>query len=421
MLSLLCATLCGSSTGFTTSNSLVRQRPSFSQMPTPVAPLTATRTDSTDQNFSLSRLPLLTHEEETELLRQTVELQRLVRLEEEMALKSPTHQLPIVLVRAQALGYGDELDEYEGAKYDGQKARETLVTRNMGLVHYTVNQIIGKGNDNRLNSLSREDLTQEGAIGLARAIDKWNPAIGGRFSTYAVYWIRASILRCIAERDDVVRVPDHVSRAVREINKAARRLGINMDSEGIMQSASWKDAHTAKLLAEEAGLTDRNFAEAMKVRSRRYTGGYVSFECWMQKGQDLQSDVPMGSTDLGISTIESEQLRSMLSKFLRPKEMEALSYRYGLVRENAASQGQPQNRDYLAEAEEELFGTKPIKKVAAKKEIPVKGKWGEAMSFTEVGKHMQVSAEYGRKLCHAGMVKLKAAAEDGRLEPGLMY
>jgi RNA polymerase nonessential primary-like sigma factor len=420
MLSLLCATLCGSSMGFTTSNSLIRPRPSFSQIPTPVAPLTATRTDA-EQRVAIAQLPRLSPEEEAELLRQTVELQRLVRLEEEMALKSPTFQLPLVSVRAQALGYGDELDEYEDAKCNGQKARETLVTRNMGLVHYTVNQILGKGKDNRLNSLSREDLIQEGAIGLARAVDKWNPAIGGRFSTYAVYWIRAAVLRCIAERDDVVRVPDHVSRAVREINKAARRLGINMDSEGILWSASWKDAHTAKLLAEEAGLTDKNFAEAMKVRSRRYTGGYVSFESWMQKGQDMQSDVPTAANDLGISTIESEQLRSMLSKFLRPKEVEALSYRYGLVRDNAALQGQPQNRDYLAEAEEELFGTKPVKKAAAKKMIPVKGKWGEAMSFTEVGKHMQVSAEYGRKLCHAGLNKLRQAAEEGRLEPGLMY
>lgn len=406
--------------GFTTSNSLIRPRPSFSQIPTPVAPLTATRTDA-EQRVAIAQLPRLSPEEEAELLRQTVELQRLVRLEEEMALKSPTFQLPLVSVRAQALGYGDELDEYEDAKCNGQKARETLVTRNMGLVHYTVNQILGKGKDNRLNSLSREDLIQEGAIGLARAVDKWNPAIGGRFSTYAVYWIRAAVLRCIAERDDVVRVPDHVSRAVREINKAARRLGINMDSEGILWSASWKDAHTAKLLAEEAGLTDKNFAEAMKVRSRRYTGGYVSFESWMQKGQDMQSDVPTAANDLGISTIESEQLRSMLSKFLRPKEVEALSYRYGLVRDNAALQGQPQNRDYLAEAEEELFGTKPVKKAAAKKMIPVKGKWGEAMSFTEVGKHMQVSAEYGRKLCHAGLNKLRQAAEEGRLEPGLMY
>jgi RNA polymerase sigma factor (sigma-70 family) len=276
-------------------------------------------------------------------------------------------------------------------------------------------------------------LVQEGAIGLARAVDKWNPAIGGRFSTYAVYWVRAAVLRCIAERDDVVRVPDHVSRAVREINKAAVRLGINMDyyagGGDVLGSASWKDARTAKRLAEEAGLTDNNFELAMKVRSRRYTGGYVSFESWMQKGQDLQSDIPMAATEQALSNIESEQLRSMLSKFLRPKEMEALSYRYGLVgdNDNSSSQdGLPPKPQCLVEAEEELFGTtkpkKPAKKRAAvKKEIPVKGKWGEAMSFTEVGKHMQVSAEYGRKLCHAGLNKLRKAAQDGLLETGLMY
>ena len=50
-----------------------------------------------------------------------------------------------------------------------------------------------------------------------------------------------------------------------------------------------------------------------------------------------------------------------------------------------------------------------------------KGRWGEAMTFTEVGKRMEVSAEYTRKLCHRALNKLKEAAEDGRLEPALLY
>ena len=66
----------------------------------------------------------------------------------------------------------------------------------------------------------------------------------------------------------------------------------------------------------------------------------------------------------------------------------------------------------------ELFGSV---NATPEKSIPVKGKWGEAMSFKEVGKHMQVSAEYGRKLCHAALKKLQDAAADGRLEPSLMF
>ena len=371
-----------------------------------------------------NRKERLTKEEEEDLLRHAVELRRLNNLENDLAMSSPTKTMPLVSVRAQAAGYGSEIFEYEDAKLQGQLAREALVTRNMGLVHYCVSQILGSngkqgGKNSRLNSLSREDLIQEGAIGLARAVDKWNPAIGGRFSTYAMYWIRASVFRCIAERDDVVRVPDHVSRAIYQINRAAKKLGMDLDDANadIMTSSSWQTATKAKQLAEEAGLTDKQMQQAMKARSRRYSGGYIPFDSWMQQGKDLVNDVPTLMTS-DEDDSQKEHLRSTLSKFLRPKEMEALSWRYGLVSDNEDSSVEsagPKKIDYVAEAEQELFGSVqngPIQ--------PVKGKSGEAMSFPEVAKRMQVSAEYTRRLCHAAVTKLQRAAEEGRLEPTLL-
>jgi RNA polymerase nonessential primary-like sigma factor len=370
---------------------------------------------------SPKHLKRLNAEEEAEFLRQAVESRRLNELEKEWALKSPTKKdLPLLSIRAEAAGYGDDLEAYEEAKYDGQKAREELVTRSMGLVQYCVNNILSGRKNKRMNSLSRDDLVQEGAIGLARAVDRWNPEIGGRFSTYAVYWIRAATLRCIAERDDMLRVPSHVSQAVREINKAARRLGLDLNAGDNI----WKQATEAKQLAEEAGLSERNFEEAMKVRSRRYTGGYVAFEQWMQLGEDLQSDVPTKNSDPGMSSLESEHLRTTLSKFLRPKEMEALSWRYGLLDEDASANIEtPQVRAnrYFSEAEKDLFGTAQKKKAPVKKaNVVKKGRFGEAMTFNEVGNKMQVSAEYTRKLCHAALDKLRRAADEGRLEPALL-
>ena len=191
-------------------------------------------------------------------------------------------------------------------------------------------------------------------------------------------------------------------------------------------------------MAEEAGLSERNFEEAMKVRNRRYTGGYVAFESWMQKGESLLSDVTTAGGGRGddesqsaTASFEREQLRKTLSQFVRPKEMEALSWRYGLVNEEAenADNSSPQERakQYLAQAEERLFGAAPVtasttKMEASTKEsfLRTKGRFGEAMSFNEVGKKMQVSAEYTRRLCHAGLAKLRQAAEDGRLEPALL-
>merc|ERR1712173_98422 len=90
----------------------------------------------------------------------------------------------------------------------------------------------------------------------------------------------------------------------------------------------WKDARVAKAIAEESGLTDSQLHQAMRVQSRRKAGN-VSFEDWMKRGRDLRSDCT--------SNFEREddynELKIELSKFLRPKEMEALSLRYGLQTE----------------------------------------------------------------------------------------
>ncbi len=136
-------------------------------------------------------------------------------------------------------------------------------------------------------------------------------------------------------------------------------------------------------------------------------------------------------------------IKESLSKHVSNKEMEALCLRYGLVE---TSKQQPLGfRDYEAEAEVELFGrdevvagttiystfkvsttnnvqdTKIQKSRPTFTTMPIGGRWGEAMSFAEVGKQMKISAEYGRRLCSSALKKLKEAAEDGRLDPALLY
>jgi RNA polymerase sigma factor (sigma-70 family) len=306
----------------------------------------------------------------------------------------------------------------------GDAARDLLITSNMGLVHYCVSDVLKRRRP--LQSVTYEDLVQEGSIGLARAVDRWNFAAAGpdgKFSTYAVYWIRASVLRGIAERDDLVRVPEHVSTAIAKISAAAQTLGINLDGPDPM-SAAWREANAAKALAETAGLTDRQLQEAMKVRDRR-NGGILSFESWMQQGKDYESDVGTAVTDSN-QAVDAEHLKQTLARFLRPREVEAVSWRYGLnTSEDDVSSPSPAcskllaKRDYVAEAERELFGDAPSP--APPRSIPVRGKWGEAMSFSEVGSRMHISAEYGRKLCHAALDKLRRAAEEGMLEPALLF
>jgi RNA polymerase primary sigma factor len=353
-----------------------------------------------------STAPPKSQQDDQELMRQAHELRRLKDLEKDLALKSPNLQTPLLSVRAMAAGYGTDLEAYEEAIDNGHKARETLVTSNMGLVYFAVKDIMGR-NRVSLKSLSREDLVQEGAIGLARAVDKYNPFMGTKFSTYAVYWIRAAILRCIAERDDIVRVPEHMSTAVRKVSAAAQRLGLELDGDTILSTLSsdarWKEAQAAKALAEEAGMTDKQLAQALRVKQQRRT---VSFEAWMQNGKNMEVDLSTPEETSIRSSLDSEHLKTILGAFLRPKEMEALSWRYGLFEQRPY-------RDYLGEAEEELFGESSVP--------PVKGKRGEAMSFTEVGRKMSISAEYGRRLCHKALEKLQQAAKEGQLEPALLF
>lgn len=358
----------------------------------------------------------MSHEEQQSLLQKTVEMRRINTIKSEISIQSGGTLLLVAL--SKAAGYGEELDLIENAISEGESARELMVTGNMGLVYFCVIDILNKRRSRSgLQNLSKEDLVQEGAIGLARAVDKWNPEIGGKFSTYAVYWIRAAVLRCIAERDDFVRVPEHVSSAIRKVTRAAQTLGLNIDDydETVFLSPEWREAKAAKSLAEVAGLTDRQLLEAMKVRERR-KHGILSFESWMQKKQHYETDSASSSVmeicteeDQTTASTDVVHLKAELGRFLRPKEMEALSWRYGLNSDNTNTASV--KRNYVKEAEHDLFPPSTVSQ-----NIPVRGKWGEAMSFSEVGNKMHVSAEYGRKLCHIALEKLKRAAEEGTLE-----
>jgi len=358
-----------------------------------------------------SKSVLLGREEELELLRQTTEMKRIQELERELALRNPKKTPPILSIRAREAGYGVDLDGYEAALSNGNLARERLITSNMGLVHYCANEILQTQSRSKVGTLSKEDLVQEGVIGLSRAIERYNIGIGGKFSSYAIYWVRAAILRCIAERGEVVRVPEHVSTAVQKMSIAANKLGLQINGETIveqvfsatsMRSKKWEEAKVAKALAEEAGLTHSQLRQAMRVQSRRRAGN-ISFEDWVQRGRDLRSDVTT-NFDSVESEMDSRNLQTELSKFLRPKEIEALSLRYGLKTETKQE------------------GAKGVRLVnGSRSSSPQRGKSGEAMSFNEVGKSMSVSTEYGRRLVHKAIAKLKKAADEGRLQPALLF
>ena len=192
-------------------------------------------------------------------------------------------------------------------------------------------------------------------------------------------------------------------------------------------------------VAVSTGLSQSVVKEALKVKQRRLLNfsrgeGYKELEDYMMKGNRLQAEYvdPQSSNP--------EMNIDVLGQFLSMKEMEALSLRYGLMQEeqeaSKAMASISTSRDYEAEAENDLFGPQGIfsaptptqtqsksTKPAMKATITMQkgGRWGEAMSFKEVGEHMRVSAEYGRRLCSSALKKLQTAAEDGRLDPAMLF
>jgi len=101
-------------------------------------------------------------------------------------------------------------------------SRDTLIRSNLGFVVKVATEYRGLG-------MPFEDLLNEGNLGLIEAADRYDSSKGTKFITYAIWWIRKSVLRALTERSTVVRIPGYQMRKVREIrqveNQLARQLG----------------------------------------------------------------------------------------------------------------------------------------------------------------------------------------------------
>lgn len=118
---------------------------------------------------------------------------------------------------SQALGEGEQLSmaDVEKIVRIGDRARDRLIRSNMKLVVSVAKKYQGRG-------LALNDLCQEGAIGLARAADKFDERRGYRFSTYAYWWIRQGVTRAIAQQSRTIRLPIHVTEKLNKLKKAHR-------------------------------------------------------------------------------------------------------------------------------------------------------------------------------------------------------
>lgn len=121
------------------------------------------------------------------------------------------------LTQSPLLTSAEEIQLTRAFQAGDQKARCKLVESNMRLV---IN--IAKSYRNR--SIPLEDLIQEGAIGLMQAAERFDPDRGFRFSTYATHWVRQAIGRAIDNKSKTIRLPAHISQALRRIDRERAKL-----------------------------------------------------------------------------------------------------------------------------------------------------------------------------------------------------
>lgn len=119
-----------------------------------------------------------------------------------------------VLTREEEAALFRTLRDEKSTAAEKKAAEETLVLRNIGLAVKEARKWAAKG------GVPMEDLVQEGARGLVRAMQKFDPSTGYKFSTYATFWVKRDVGRMARTSSDVIHVPEHTSEAAR-IAKAA--------------------------------------------------------------------------------------------------------------------------------------------------------------------------------------------------------
>jgi RNA polymerase nonessential primary-like sigma factor len=203
----------------------------------------------------IGRVDLLSHEEELTLARLVQRRERLLRERERLAVEAPVLAELISLEHqrqrlASQLGHSPtllqwsehcaisprelrarlrsgqalwaersslELAELKQTLHQGRRARDRMIQANLRLVVAVAKKYQQRG-------MELLDLVQEGTLGLERAVEKYDPTRGFRFSTYAYWWIRQGITRAIATQSRTIRLPVHVTEKLNRIKKAQRQI-----------------------------------------------------------------------------------------------------------------------------------------------------------------------------------------------------
>jgi RNA polymerase sigma factor (sigma-70 family) len=197
----------------------------------------------------------------------------------------------------------------------GLKARDRMISANMRLVVAVVKRV-----RTTQVHMSTQDLMQEGAIGLARAAEKFEPGRGYKFSTYAYWWIRQGIVRAGEYQEKAIRIPANVQKTAKQIAEARAKLSVKLGREPtILQIASEMEEKPERI---------------KKILSLDVAA--ISLDCNFESGGDQASllDLASSSThgwaeDQEESSIKIEFITKLVDA-LPDEERELIKQRYGI-------------------------------------------------------------------------------------------
>jgi RNA polymerase primary sigma factor len=119
--------------------------------------------------------------------------------------------------RHKLLSGREEIELARASRGGDMLARQRLIQSNLRLV-------VSIAKRYRSSGISFQDLVQEGSLGLMRAVEKFDPERGNKFSTYATWWIRQAVSRALANKSRAIRVPVHMNDTISKLRKADRQL-----------------------------------------------------------------------------------------------------------------------------------------------------------------------------------------------------
>jgi len=190
--------------------------------------------------------------------------------------------------------------------------RSRFIHANQGLVAYVVQRYRGMG-------LRRDDLMQEGNIGLLRAIEKFDHRRGTRFSVYAVWWIRQAVRRALANQSRTIRIPVHALAVRYAIDQASKRLALELGREPSEQELSSATGVVPNGVAQVLGMVK----EPLSLDAPRGPDSEASL------GESVADRASISPNEHAARKERADRLHGLLDA-LSAREREMLRMRFGL-------------------------------------------------------------------------------------------